>query len=66
MSKKNLQTEKSTEEEVTSPPSDIFISFSDLYQKKQSWLEEQLCEGKRVFLISKRGLPIKLSLAEFK
>jgi hypothetical protein len=45
---------------------DIYLSFTDLYSKKQSWLEEQLAKGHRIFLLPKRGPAIQLSLVKYK
>lgn len=41
----------------------IMITYTELYSKKQAWLEDMLYQGYQVYLVSKRGLPIKLTLA---
>ena len=54
------------EEEVVknlSKDKPIMLSFTDLYAKKQEWLEDMLYQGYQVYLVSKRGVPIKLTLA---
>jgi len=45
---------------------DIYLSFTDLYSKKQAWLEEKLNEGHRIFLNPKSGRPIELKLVDYK
>ena len=45
---------------------DIYLSFTDLYSRKQAWLEEQLAKGHRIFLLPKRGPAIQLVLAKYK
>ena len=57
MSLKKLTKEK--EEKL--PP--IFITLTQLYAKKQEWLEKELAKGP-VYLTGKNGRPIKLSFAE--
>ena len=47
-----------------SKPDKVYISFTDLYAKKQEWLEKQLLEGKEIYILSKKIPPIKVSLAE--
>jgi len=47
------------------PPKDrpVMLTFTELYSKKQEGLEELLYQGYQVYLVSKRGIPIKLTLA---
>jgi hypothetical protein len=45
---------------------DIYITFTELYSRKQSWLEEQLSKGHRVFLMPKKGPAIQLILAHYR
>lgn len=44
----------------------IYITFTELYSKKQCWLEERLQEGYRVFINPKKGRALEVSLVEYK
>lgn len=44
---------------------EIYISFTDLYAKKQCWVEQKLSEGYRVFLNPKKGKPIELKFVSY-
>ena len=44
---------------------EIYISFTDLYEKKQSWLEQKLSEGYRVFLNPKKGRALEIKLVSY-
>ena len=57
MSIKKITKEK---EEKLAP---LFISFTDLYAKKQDWLSAEL-DKRNIYLTGKNGRPIKLSYAE--
>lgn len=45
---------------------DIYISFAELRDMKQDWLSEKLHEGYKIFIVLKKGPPIKLSFVEYK
>jgi hypothetical protein len=45
---------------------EIYISFTDLYAKKQGWVEQKLLEGYRVFLNPKKGRALEISLVKYK
>ena len=45
-------------------PKVLFIKFTDLYIKKQEWLEDKLIEGYTVYLTGRSGRPLKISLTE--
>jgi len=59
MTLKIINEEKPQEKE-------IYISFTDLYSKKQGWLEEKLAEGYRVFLTPKKGRALEISLVKYR
>lgn len=65
MLKVKERPKKVVEEGEKLPPKDkpIMITYTELYSKKQAWLEDMLYQGYQVYLVSKRGLPIKLTLA---
>lgn len=65
MIKVKERPKKVVEEEEKLPPKDrpIMLTFTELYSKKQEGLEELLYQGYQVYLVSKRGIPIKLTLA---
>jgi hypothetical protein len=44
----------------------IYLTFTDLYEIKQTGLEDLLIEHGEAFILSKRVPPIKVSLAEIK
>ena len=55
---------KQTNKEEKKSEEIVFLTFTELYSKKQSGLLKLLESGKKVFLTGKNGRPIKLSLAE--
>lgn len=63
MGKKSLQ--KGEDVKYVPPSNDkLYITFTDLFANKQKWLEDQLLQGKEIYLLSRRIPPIKVSLAE--
>jgi hypothetical protein len=44
----------------------LYITFTDLYKFKQSWLEEKLHEGHRVFIMPKKGRALEVKLVDYK
>lgn len=54
---------KKITKEKEEKPAPLFITFTQLYAKKQEWLEKELEKGS-VYLVGKNGRPIKLSFAE--
>lgn len=51
------------EEEVPTLPKDIYITFTELYTKKQVWLEEMIDKGHTLYLMPKKGAPLKITRA---
>jgi hypothetical protein len=45
---------------------DLHLTFTDLYSKKQAWLEEQLNKGHRIFLIPKKGRIMEIKLVDYR
>ena len=45
---------------------DLYITFTDLYKRKQGWIEEMLADGWRIFINPKKGRIIQVSLVEYK
>ena len=61
MTLKIAQEEKSQEKKE-----DIYISFTELFSRKQEWIEEQLAKGHRIFLMPRKGPAIQLVLVSYR
>jgi hypothetical protein len=55
-----------SEKKEESEKEQIYVSFTDLYERKQLWLEEQLNKGHRVFLTPKKGRVLEIKLVEYR
>jgi hypothetical protein len=44
----------------------LYITFTELYSRKQSWLEEKLNEGHRIFLNPKSGRVLEIKLVDYR
>lgn len=62
MTKKTNLT--NSDKSVKNVPSAKYLTFTDLFKIKQEGLEDLLLKGDKVYLLSKKLPPIKLSFAE--
>lgn len=53
-------------EEENPKKEDLYITFTELYARKQCWIEQKLAEGHRVFINPKKGRILQVSLVEYK